>query len=142
MLEIEPFGDTPVQLIAIPGGTFLMRSPAGELDLNPDPSRFRGDDLLVEQVSWVEAKEFCDRLSRLSGRRVRIRLPGWDEDAIGFRVCLYRYCEGRYETVPRSPLFPDLDIAAFVADLGTQLLAGTPASRLRQQVRQRLEQCF
>lgn len=52
---------------------------------------------------------------------------------------IYRYGRGSYEAVARSPLFPDVDIVAMVAELSGQLFEGVPASRLRQQVRQRLQ---
>ena len=42
------------------------------LELNPTPSRFEGDNLPVEQVTWYEAVEFCDRLSVYTGRPYRL----------------------------------------------------------------------
>jgi formylglycine-generating enzyme required for sulfatase activity len=42
--------------------------PTLELDLNPDPSNFKGPNRPVESVNWFEAMEFCRRLSRHTGR--------------------------------------------------------------------------
>ncbi len=51
--------------------------PKIEIELNAAPSRFKGDDLPIEQVSWLEAKEFIARLNWKLGlnRTNGYRLP-------------------------------------------------------------------
>ena len=46
--------------------------PKVAIDLPADPSTFTGSDRPVEGVTWLQAKEFCERLSNSTGRLYRL----------------------------------------------------------------------
>ncbi|MDR1179381.1 MAG: formylglycine-generating enzyme family protein, partial [Spirochaetales bacterium] len=111
-------------MIRIPGGTFTMGSPASEPGRDDDetrrqvtvsafsmsrcevtqkeyrdvmgtnPSRFQGDSLPVEQVSWFDAVEYCNRLSAREGLTPAYTISGsgntrrvtWNRNANGYRL--------------------------------------------------------
>lgn len=50
----------------------IAAQPKVNIDLNSDPSHFRGRDRPVESISWEEAVEFSTRLARQSGRQYRL----------------------------------------------------------------------
>ena len=46
--------------------------PKIKLDLDADPAKFKGGNRPVEQVSWEETVEFCQRLSKQAGKEYRL----------------------------------------------------------------------
>ena len=110
--------------VRIEGGTFTMGSPANEAGRGSDeiqrqvtissfqmsrypvtqreyqevmgtnPSRFRGDNLPVENVSWFDAIEYCNRRSQREGLTPAYTISGsgndrtvtWNRNANGYRL--------------------------------------------------------
>jgi len=117
----------PPGMVNIPGGTFLMgsgdvenASPVRAVTISSfsigrypvtqkewrevtgtDPSRFKGDDLPVETVTWFDAVEYCNRLSQMEDLTPAYTIAGrtpetghpitgagviWNPDADGYRL--------------------------------------------------------
>jgi parallel beta-helix repeat protein len=106
--------------VKVDGGTFTMGSPASEAGRNSDevqhqvtvsgfylgkyvvtqaeyqavigtnPSEFKGDNLPVENVSWYDAVNYCNALSRKEGLTPAYTVSGanvtWNRSANGYRL--------------------------------------------------------
>ena len=98
-------------MVCVDGGSYQMGSNSGDSDEQPvhmetvgsfyigktevtqklwatvmgnNPSKFRGENLPVENVSWFDCQEFVDRLSRMTGRIFRLPTEAeWEYAARG-----------------------------------------------------------
>ncbi|MEW6732010.1 MAG: SUMF1/EgtB/PvdO family nonheme iron enzyme [Acidobacteriota bacterium] len=50
----------------------IAKLPKVNIDLKPNPSHFKFDELPVERITLPEAMEFCARLSKLTGKTYRL----------------------------------------------------------------------
>jgi len=113
-------GAAPDGMVRINGGTFTMGSPANEPDrrdnevqhpvtvssfymgkyevtqkeyqevMGTNPSQFKGDNLPVENVSWFDAVEYCNKRSQQEGLTPAYTINGtnvtWNRNANGYRL--------------------------------------------------------
>lgn len=77
-------------LLPIPGaeeGLLMMRTEVPQtlftLVMGSNPSRNQGDHRPVDSVSWTESKKFCERLSWILGRPVRLPTENEFRQALG-----------------------------------------------------------
>jgi eukaryotic-like serine/threonine-protein kinase len=64
-----------------------------ETVMGVNPSYFKGHDNPVESVSWYDAKEFCEKLSKITGKK--FGLPSESQWEYAYRAgSKGRYCFG------------------------------------------------
>ncbi len=119
-------------MIFIKGGTFNMGSPTNEVQRNDDetlhevkvndfyvsayeltqkeyesimgnnPSNFKGENLPVENITWYEAIEYCNKLSEKNNLTPVYKIDGgsvtWNRNANGYRLLT----EAEWEYVARA----------------------------------------
>ena len=50
----------------------VAKLPKIKYELELEPARFKGVNFPVERISWLEAKEFCERISKKTGKKYRL----------------------------------------------------------------------
>jgi formylglycine-generating enzyme required for sulfatase activity len=68
--------ETPAHKVSITHGFYLAAVPVTQAQwqavMDSNPSQFKGDDRPVENVSWDDCQTFCQKLGRLTGKRLRL----------------------------------------------------------------------
>lgn len=118
-----------IETILIPGLKYELRGITIEMGVYPvtqaqyqelmdeNPSRFKGDDNPVEQVTWLDAVEFCEKLSQKTGKTYR--LPAeyeWEFACRAGTTTNFSFgdnlsseianCENRYHSTTPVGIFP------------------------------------
>jgi uncharacterized protein (TIGR02996 family) len=74
--EKERNDDETQHRVTLTKGYFLAVYPVTQAQwqkvMGNNPSDFKGDDLPVEQVSWEDCREFCQKLSERDGKQYRL----------------------------------------------------------------------
>ena len=72
----------------------VAQMPQIKRKLKREPSHFKGNNRPVESVSWLEAQEFCDRLSAYTGKQYRLPSEAeWEYACRGNSTAPFAYGE-------------------------------------------------
>jgi formylglycine-generating enzyme required for sulfatase activity len=164
LVDAPPVVATPsgVEMVQVPGGTFLMGSAEGKPDEAPphevaldaflidrtevtqeqydklvlgNPSHFKGPDRPVEQITWADAALYCNARSRAEGLQ-----PCYDEatakcnfEADGYRLPT----EAEWEYACRAGSDGGYPCGSSVRDLGEYAWYSANAGKKTQPVAQK-----
>ena len=67
--------ESPQHRVIVPtfyAGKYLITQAQWEAVMGNNPSYFKGEKLPVEKVSWNQAVEFCNKLSKKTGKKYRL----------------------------------------------------------------------
>lgn len=74
--ESGRYGDEAQHQVTLTRGYYIGRTEITQAQwtsvMGHNPSRTKGDDLAVDQVTWIECAEFCRKLSDKEGRKYRL----------------------------------------------------------------------
>lgn len=72
----------------------VAKLPQVNRQLKSKPSHFKGNNRPVESISWLEATEFCDRLSAHTGKKYRLPTEAeWEYACRGNTITPFAYGE-------------------------------------------------
>ncbi len=98
-------GESPVHRVCVDGfwmGQYEVTQKEWMIIMDSNPSRFQGEDLPVEQVSFTEAREFISRLNRETGLRFALPTEAMWEFACRNRGQKSVYPWGRENFQPKA----------------------------------------
>jgi formylglycine-generating enzyme required for sulfatase activity len=71
-------------------GKYLVNQKEYQEVMGTNPSKFKGDNFPVEQVSWFDVVNYCNRLSQREGLTPAYTINGenvtWNQNANGYRL--------------------------------------------------------
>ncbi len=93
MGSTEGSDEKPVHTVTVSDfsiGRYEVTQALWQSVMGSNPSNFKGDDRPVEQVSWFDAVDFCNKLSATEGLKPAYSINGsnvsWDRTAKGYRL--------------------------------------------------------
>ena len=114
-------GERPQNQVTISKPFLMLRTEVTQAQwkavMGPNPSHFRGDERPVENVSWYEAVDFCNLLSRRDGLTaaytINYRTVTLNEGATGYRLPTEAEWEYACRAGTTAPRYGDIDAIAW-----------------------------
>lgn len=88
--ELDRFSEESPHTVTLTRGFWMKETEVTQAEwqsvMGTNPSQFQGPQRPVEQVSWIECVEFCNKLSRKEGLTPCYNAMNWNRSANGYRL--------------------------------------------------------